>query len=74
MERLDYEIIINNDELFLGTAFLDENEIIKFKVKCLNEIIKTNFQTTYKGNDENEARKPKLIIDKNNFNLNIANE
>ena len=72
--RLDYEIIINNDELFLGTAFLDENEIFKFKVKCLNENIKTNFQITYKGNDENEARKPKLIIDKSNFNLNIANE
>ena len=32
----------NNDELFLGTAFLDENECIKFKVKCLNENIKTN--------------------------------
>ena len=46
LERLDCGIIINNDELFLGTAFLDENE----------------------------AKEPKLIIDKSNFNLNIANE
>ena len=74
LECLDYDIIINNDELFLGTAFLDENESIRFKVKYLNENIKTNFQITYKGNDENEAREPKLFIDKNNFNLNIANE
>ena len=48
--------------------------LIKFKVKCLNENVKTSFQFTYKGNNENEAREPKLIKGKNNFNLNIANE
>ena len=74
IECLDYDIIINNDELFLGTAFLNENESIKFKVKCLNENIKINFQFTYKGNEENEAKEPKLIRDKNNFNIKIANE
>ena len=59
IECLNYDIIINNNELFLGTTYLDENEIIKFKVTCLNENIKPDFKFSYRGNDENEAKEPK---------------
>ena len=74
IECLDYDIIIQDNELFLGTTYLEENEVINFKVKCLNEDINMDFKFTYKGNEDNEAQEPKLIVDKNNFKIIIAKE
>ena len=74
IECIDYTLIIKDDELFLGTKSLEENETIRFKVKFLNDDIKTDFKVSYKGNDENEAKEPKLVKDKNDFDLIISKE
>jgi hypothetical protein len=34
IECCNYKLIIKDNELYLGTIFLEENEIIDFKVRC----------------------------------------
>lgn len=58
IEFVNYKLIIQNNEFHL--SFLEENEIIKFKVKYLNEKVINNFKVSYKGNNENEAKEPIL--------------
>ena len=74
IECLNYKLLIKDNELNLGTLFLEENEVIDFKIKCLNENVKLDFKVSYKGNNENEAKEPKLIQEKNKFSINLANE
>jgi len=76
IECLNYELIIKDNNLQLGLLFLEENEIIDFRVQFLNDNtkIKINIKVSYKSNKENEAKRPKLIQKKNNFRIEISNE
>ena len=74
IECFNYKLIIIDNELKLGTLFLEEKEIINFKLKCLNDNIKLNYKISYKCENENEAKEPKLIQDNNKFSIELANE
>ena len=74
IECLEYKLIIKNDELILGTKFLEENERITFILECLNKNTEIGFKVAYKSNKENEAKEPALIQEKNNFILELQNE
>jgi hypothetical protein len=71
---LNYNLIMHNDEIILGTNFLEENEIIQFEVKCKNENTSLDFKFSYQSNEENGAKEPILIKDKNIVNLQISND
>lgn len=61
IECYNYKLIIKDNELYLGTKSLEENETIQFKLKCLNEDTKFSYKVSYKGNNDNEAKQPQLI-------------
>ena len=71
---LNYDLIMNNDEIFLGTNYLEENENIQFEVKCKNENTSVDFKFTYHSNEDNEAKEPNLNKDKKIVNLRISKE
>ena len=74
IECCNYKLIIKDNELHLGTTYLEENEIIDFKVRCLNENTKFSYKVSYKGNNDNEAKQPQLKEEKNKFSILLANE
>ena len=74
IECFNYKLIIQDNELQLGSLFLEENEKISFKVECLNLNTHIDFKISYKGNNDNEAKEPKLTQNSNLFDIELANE
>ena len=69
IECFNYKLIIQDNELHLGALIFEENEKISFKVECLNLNTHIDFKISYKGNNDNEAREPKLIQKSNLFEI-----
>ena len=59
IESLNYKLLIKDREdreLHLCTTFIEEKEIITFKIESLNRNTKLDFKVSYQSNKENEAK------------------
>ena len=77
IESLNYKLLIKDREdreLHLCTTFIEEKEIITFKIESLNRNTKLDFKVSYQSNKENEVKEPKLIKEDNLFKIEFENE